>query len=175
MTTPPVLAAGLFHALCYNEGMNFPPYESRVPRDNPVAPNTVAVDNADDRLIYKTAARVIAVGLAIGALPLGVVLTYGALLALPPTDAFLVLLPMGLVYAAVAWSAAGKRLWGDPFTTWIPWIAVDVLWLGFNHPYGFPEDREPVMYMYQATFILAAAIGGVFAIVFQIMAKPRRI
>jgi hypothetical protein len=155
--------------------MNFPPYESWVPRtDHPVDPNTVSVDNADDRLVFKTAARVIAVGLAIGGLPLGVVLTYRALLALPPTDAFLVLLPMGLVYPAVAWSAAGKRLWGDPFTTWIPWITVDVLWLGFNHPYGFPADREPVMYVYQATFIVAAAIGGMLAIVFQFVAKLSR-
>lgn len=127
-----------------------------------------------DRLAFATNARAVAIGLAVAGFPLGIVLADRSFRELPPADALLVLLPLGLAYLPVLWSAIGKRLWGDPFTTWIPWIAVDVLWLAYNHPYGFPVERERFMHEYQAIFIVAAAAGGVFAIVFQVLSKLSR-
>lgn len=77
-------------------------------------------------------ARVVAGGIALAGTPFAALLLSRGFYGGPSFNgivaAILLSAPGWFAYFALIWTAIGKRLPGDPFTTWIPCILVHATW-----------------------------------------------
>jgi hypothetical protein len=69
--------------------------------------------------------------------------------------------PGWFAYFALIWAAAGKRLPGDPFTTWVPCVLVNGIWLAI-----FVADRTINLV---AIYAVWAVCSAVFALAVELM------
>jgi hypothetical protein len=68
-------------------------------------------------------------------------------------------------YFALIWAAAGKRLPGDPFTTWVPCILANGLWLAVSVADGTISIG--------AIYAVWAACSAVFALALELRHNPK--
>jgi hypothetical protein len=118
-------------------------------------------------------ARIIAGALAIGGAPIAVLLIYATLTDGNPLP-LIVFSPGWFAFFALAWAAAGKRLAGDPLTTWIPCILVNSFWVwGFNLDFKF-DPQDSVGRYYVSAYAWAAVLLGVMGLILELDRRQRK-
>jgi len=112
-------------------------------------------------------ARILAGAIALGGTPEAILiggLTLPALLSFEPSRIFVccLFLPGWFAYFALILAAAGKKLIGDPATTWLPCIFVNGFWLlVLGAETDWTSENKAFVYWYVRGYVLAAVIGGI--------------
>jgi hypothetical protein len=144
--------------------------EAPLCREDPAA-QLLLVIRYDRRMAEKRSwmARILAGAIALG----GTSEVITILTAIVAVDGGIILaillLPGWFAYFALIWTAIGRRLPGDPFTTWIPCILINGFWLlGFAAHTDFHLSTKAFAYIYIRTYVLAAVLGGIAGLILEL-------
>jgi len=89
---------------------------------------------------------------------------------------FLILSPGWFAYFALIWAAIGRRLPGDPFTTWFPCVVINWLWfflIVLDTDYANLESKA-YSYIWVRIYIVTAVIGGIIGFIVELGAERRQ-
>lgn len=116
------------------------------------------------------AARVLAGAIALGGTPFALFFAGSALETGLPWGLlqFLFFSPGWFAYFALIRAALGRRFFGDPYTTWLPCILVNVLWLWVLLPAKNFEDSLSFFDLYIRGYAMCAVICGVIGLVLEL-------
>ncbi len=117
-------------------------------------------------------ARFIAGVIALGGTPEAVILGGFLLGAEHWLLGLLFLSPGWFAYFALIWAAAGKRLPGEPFATWMPCILVNGFWLMALGADTDFNGQKAFAYFYVRAYVLAAVLGGIVGLIVELRRPP---
>jgi hypothetical protein len=116
-----------------------------------------------------SAARAIAGAIAAGGSPEALLLVGWAFEIEHPFIMLLFFSPGWFAYFALILAACGKKLPGDPFTTWLPCILVNGFWLlMLGVDTDWTTENKAISYWLVRAYVFAAVAGGVAGLIIEL-------
>jgi hypothetical protein len=123
-------------------------------------------------------ARFIAGLIALGGTPYAILLGLMTLAAGPMAPwVFLVFSPGWFAWFAMIWAALGRRLPGDPVTTWLPGVLVNGFWCCVMLPDLAARDTSgaATFPLLTSIYVVVATAAGIVGMMIEILAVRHRV